>query len=87
MRRNVLGMRTSLELPDALFSRLKARAAMEGIPMKQLLQRYLEEGLIASATPSGSSRSAESLPTLAPKALPITNDQLSNAGLFGLLEP
>jgi hypothetical protein len=48
-------MRTSLELPDSLFARLKARAAIEGVPMKQLLQRYVEEGLIASSSPSGSS--------------------------------
>jgi hypothetical protein len=79
-------MRTSLELPDSLFARLKARAAMEGVPMKQLLHRYVEEGLIASASPSGSSRNAEALPTLQPKPLAILPEQLSNAGLFGLLE-
>ena len=80
-------MRTSLELPDSLFARLKARAATEGVPMKQLLQRYVEEGLIASATAQGSSRSVEALPTLPPKPLAIPPGQLSNAGLFSLLEP
>lgn len=80
-------MRTSLELPDSLFARLKARAATEGVSMKQLLQRYVEDGLIASATAQGNSRSAEALPTLQPKPLAIATDQLSNAGLFGLLEP
>lgn len=80
-------MRTSLELPDSLFARLKARAATEGVSMKQLLQRYLEEGLIASSTAQGNSRSADALPTLAPAPLAVTPEHLSNAGLFGLLEP
>lgn len=80
-------MRTSLELPDSLFARLKARAATEGVSMKQLLQRYVEEGLIASATGQGNSRSADALPTLQPAPLAIPAEQLSNAGLFSLLEP
>ncbi|MEB3306549.1 MAG: hypothetical protein VKK98_00190 [Cyanobacteriota bacterium] len=80
-------MRTSLELPDSLFARLKARAASEGVPMKQLLQRYLEEGLIASSAPQVGSRSAEALPTLPPRPLAVAPEQLSNAGLFNLLHP
>jgi hypothetical protein len=38
-------MRTSLELPDPLFARLKARAAMERVSLKQLLRGYVEQGL------------------------------------------
>lgn len=78
-------MRTSLELPDSLFARLKARAAMEGLPMKVLLQRYVEDGLIASATGQGSNRSAEALPKLQARSLAIAPEQLSNAGLYDLL--
>ncbi|MEB3185146.1 MAG: hypothetical protein VKM97_04600 [Cyanobacteriota bacterium] len=80
-------MRTSLELPDSLFARLKARAATEGVSMKQLLQRYVEAGLIASATVQGNSRCADALPTLQPTPLAIGAGQLSNAGLFSMLEP
>lgn len=80
-------MRTSLDLPDSLFARLKARAACEGVSMKQLLQRYLEDGLIASATGQGNNRSAEALPKLEPRPLAIPAERLSNAGLFSLLEP
>lgn len=80
-------MRTSLELPDSLFARLKARAATEGVSMKQLLQRYVEDGLVAGAAPQGNSRNAEALPTLQPRPLAIPAEQLSNAGLFNLLEP
>ncbi len=37
-------MRTTLELPDPLFARLKARAASEHLTLKQLLQSYVEQG-------------------------------------------
>ena len=45
-------MRTTLELPDPLFARLKARASTERLTLKQLLRSYVEQGL--NATPSGS---------------------------------
>jgi hypothetical protein len=38
-------MRTTLDLADGLFRRLKARAAMEGISLKDLLGRYAAAGL------------------------------------------
>jgi hypothetical protein len=43
-------MRTTLELPDAVFRRLKAKAALEGISLKQLLADYVNKGL--EETPS-----------------------------------
>ena len=43
---NRLGMRTTLELPDPLFARLKARACSERVSLKQLLPRL--EGALAS---------------------------------------
>ena len=43
-------MRTTLELPDPLFARLKARAANEGVTLKRLLRSYVEQGLGATAT-------------------------------------
>jgi hypothetical protein len=38
-------MRTTIELPDALFRRAKARAALDGISFKDLVTRYVDEGL------------------------------------------
>ena len=38
-------MRTTLELPDVLFRKAKAKAAMEGITLKRLLTSYVENGL------------------------------------------
>jgi len=42
-------MRTTLDLPDDLFRRVKAKAALEGAKLKDLLTRYVETGLRASA--------------------------------------
>jgi hypothetical protein len=38
-------VRTTLDLPDELFRRLKAKAAMEGAKLKDLLTLYIERGL------------------------------------------
>jgi hypothetical protein len=54
-------MSTTLELPDPLFPRLKARAARERVTLKQLLQPFVEQGLNQAATPTASTRSAQQL--------------------------
>jgi hypothetical protein len=38
-------MRTTIELPDELFRRVKARAATEGVKLKDLITEYVEQGL------------------------------------------
>jgi hypothetical protein len=38
-------VRTTLDLPDPLFRELKARAAMQGMKMKELITRLIESGL------------------------------------------
>ena len=38
-------MRTTLDLPDAVFRQLKARAALEGLSLKELLARFVANGL------------------------------------------
>jgi hypothetical protein len=42
-------MRTTVDLPDELFRQVKAKAALEGTNLKQLLRRYVESGLYAPA--------------------------------------
>lgn len=42
-------MRTTLDLPDELFRQVKAKAALEGTKLKQLLTRYVESGLRQAA--------------------------------------
>ncbi len=43
-------MRTTLELPDPVFARLKVRAVSERLSLKQLLRSHVEQGL--NATPA-----------------------------------
>ena len=38
-------MRTTIELPDELYRSLKARAALNGLPMKDVVARLIEQGL------------------------------------------
>jgi len=38
-------MRTTLDLPDPLFRELKARAALQGLKLKELLAVYVDAGL------------------------------------------
>jgi hypothetical protein len=78
-------MRTTLELPDSLFARLKARAASESVTLKCLLRSYVEQGLSASPPAAAARRSAATLPKLN-SPLAISNNALSNATLFELLE-
>ena len=79
-------MRTTLELPDPLFARLKARAASERVTLKQLLRSYVEQGLSAVPASTEQKRSAAALPQLT-GTLAIESHQLSNASLFELIEP
>ncbi|MFZ9753331.1 MAG: hypothetical protein ACO3B3_07245 [Cyanobium sp.] len=79
-------MRTTLELPDPLFARLKARAASDRVTLKQLLRSYVEQGLSAAPERAELQRSAATLPRLEGSPA-IAHNQLSNAALFELLEP
>jgi hypothetical protein len=38
-------MRTTIDLPDELFRQVKARAALDGLKLKELITRYVEQGL------------------------------------------
>ena len=78
-------MRTTLELPDPLFARLKARASSEHLTLKQLLQSYVEQGLITMPERSSQKRSAQTLPRLE-GLLALESEQLSNAALFEFLD-
>ena len=79
-------MRTSLDIPDPLFRHLKARAALEGSTLRDLVLSLVERGLNAPATPA---------PAMAPITLPsvrlgapmaLAADTLSNASLSALLD-
>ena len=78
-------MRTTLELPDPLFARLKARAASQRLTLKQLLHSYVEQGLNTAPPEAALQRSAATLPQLN-SGLAMDAGMLSNAALFELLE-
>ena len=79
-------VRTTLDLPDPLFVRLKARAALERTTIKKLLQAFVEAGL-EDQKPSGrpARRRADDLPRIDGDLL-LRHDQLSNADLFDVLD-
>ena len=78
-------MRTTVDLPDGLLRELKARAALEGITLKQLVLSLVERGLQAPAGQAVERKEMSALPTLHLKqALAIGS--FSNAGLFELLD-
>lgn len=78
-------MRTSLDIPDPLFRHLKARAALEGSTLRDLVLSLLQRGLSSPAQVTATASAAE-LPSVrlgAPMAL--VADQLSNAALSELM--
>jgi hypothetical protein len=78
-------MRTTLELPDPLFARLKARASSQRVTLKQLLHSYVEQGLNTPPPEAPVKRSGATLPRLK-GALASEAGPLSNAVLFELLD-
>ena len=78
-------MRTTLELPDSLFARLKARASSQRVTLKQLLHSYVEQGLNTAQPVDTLPRSARTLPQLK-GAFAKDARILSNAALFELLD-
>ncbi len=76
-------MRTTIDLPEITLRQLKARAAMAGVPMKDLVLDFVERGLTQpAAAPREAKRSA--LPALVPNK-PLALRSPSNAKLFEVL--
>jgi len=77
-------VRTTIELPDSLYRQVKAKAALEGVRMKVLVQRLVEHGLASPAKPPPEA-SRSTPPTLSiGQHLPA--ELMSNAALFQLAE-
>jgi len=77
-------MRTTIDLPDSFYRALKARAALEGLPMKDLVRRLVERGL-AGVPEGGAVPQRSACPSLS-LGQPLPGGLLSNAGLFDLLD-
>lgn len=80
-----VNMRTSLDFPDPLFRHLKARAALEGTSLRDLVLSLIERGLNAPAHVADPGPAA--LPSLSlGSPMALTAAELSNARLSDLLD-
>lgn len=78
-------MRTTIDLPDPLYRELKARAALEGRSVKDLMHGLLRRALAEpAATPLVPA--VRSLPPMVSAGGPLPLAAPSNAGLFELLD-
>ncbi len=79
-------MRTSIELPDELFRQVKAKAALDGVKMKDLIAHYIEQGLEQDFARKGVAvRRRSPLPVARP-ATGRTLPELSNQEIQRLLD-
>ena len=53
-----------MDLPSELFRQVKARAALEGASLKEVLRRYIESGLHQPTPPAGEPARRSPLPIL-----------------------
>src|SRR5574337_441752 len=77
-------MRTTIDLPDALYRELKARAALEGRSVKDLMHSLLRRALSAPAVAATPPARGQPPSVSAGGPLPLATP--SNASLFGLLD-
>jgi plasmid stability protein len=79
-------MRTTLDLPDALFKHLKARAALEGRTLRDLVVELVQKGLTTRETVDPQQRFAARPPVVQSSGpLPVDLSQMSNADLYELM--
>lgn len=78
-------MRTTIDLPDDLFRQAKAKAALGGMKLKDLITLYVEQGL-RGPSPVGSARRQRSELPVARKATGRTIPALSNAEIQRILD-
>lgn len=65
-------MRTTVDLPDDLYRALKARAALSGVTVRELVRRYLEQGLRQPDTSEGAGGRRQPPPVIVPpRGVPI----------------
>lgn len=57
-------MRTTIDLPDALFRRTKAIAAARGVSLKQIITEAVEREVNPPPIPGGKRRSIADLPVI-----------------------
>lgn len=80
-------MRTTIDLPDELFRQAKARAALDGMRLKDLIARFVEQGLRGGAvSPGAPARRRRSELPVARAATGRTLPDLTNAEIHHILD-
>lgn len=79
-------MRTTLELPDPLFTEIKTRAVQKGVKLKDLLAHYIQAGMsVTEGATAVATKTRVPLPYFRSPA-GSTRPARSNAELFAILE-
>lgn len=72
-------MKTTVEIPDDLFRRAKAKAALEGIPLRELIVRGLEYAMQQPLSEQAHGGTKFPLITGYQRAEPLTDQQVADA--------
>ena len=80
-------MRTTLDLPDETFRKLKAEAALRGFKLKELVTLLIENGLDSGTNQPTPARQRSPLPVAIPRVpgTPLA-PALTNAQLYAILD-
>lgn len=79
-------MRTTIDLPDELLRQVKAKAALGGMKLKDLITRYVEQGLRGTPPPSAPLRRQRSELPVARAATGRTIPALTNGEIERILD-
>ena len=79
-------MRTTIDLPDELLRQVKAKAALDGLKLKDLIARYVEEGLRGSPSRAATPRRQRSALPVARAATGRTLPALTNVEIQRILD-
>lgn len=79
-------MRTTIDLPDDLFRQAKARAALDGTTFKELVARFVEQGLHANVRRTLERTRRRSEPPVARAATGRSLPVFSHAELHRILD-
>ena len=79
-------MRTTIDLPDELFRQVKAKAAIGGLKLKDLITHYVEQGLKGAPSPATRSGRRRSELPVARAATGRSLPALTNADIQRILD-
>jgi len=72
------GMRTTLDIPDETYRQLKIKAANEGIPVRQIVLRGIQNELEPSKTQRIQKLKLPLIRSARPGTLHLTNEQIDD---------